>query len=90
MQNAKDISDQLENFKLNYIKQLKEEMLEGELIKRQVEEDIEREKMREVARQKRVAQMRSDLAEANKQMMQQKEADRLKDAEDDKRVAAHA
>ena len=42
--NAKDISDQLEAFKLNYIKTLKEEMLEGELIKRQVEEDLEREK----------------------------------------------
>ena len=27
--NAKDISEQLENFKLNFIKQLKEEMLEG-------------------------------------------------------------
>ena len=34
MENAKDISDQLEEFKINYIKQLKEEMLEGELIKR--------------------------------------------------------
>ena len=42
--NAKDISEQLETYKLNYIKQLKEEMLEGELIKRQTEEDLEREK----------------------------------------------
>lgn len=90
MQNAKDISDQLENFKLNYIKGLKEEMLEGELIKRQVEEDIEREKLREVGRQKRVAQMRNDLSQANKEMMQQKEADLLKDLEDEKRVAHHA
>jgi len=48
--NAKDISEQLENFKLNFIKQLKEEMLEGELIKRQTEEDLEREKQREIAR----------------------------------------
>ena len=32
--NARDISEQLESFKLNFIKQLKEEMLEGELIKR--------------------------------------------------------
>ena len=46
--NAKDISEQLENFKLSFIKQLKEEMLEGELIKRQTEEDLEREKLREV------------------------------------------
>ena len=44
MNNAQDISDQLEDFKLRYIKRMKEEMLEGELIKRQVEEDLEREK----------------------------------------------
>ena len=43
-ENAKNISDQLETFKLNYIKQIKEELLEGELIKRQAEEDLEREK----------------------------------------------
>jgi hypothetical protein len=48
--NAKSISDQLEEFKLNYIKTLKEEMLEGELIKRQVDEDLEREKQKELAR----------------------------------------
>ncbi len=33
-ENAKAISDQLEEFKLDYIKKIKEEMLEGELIKR--------------------------------------------------------
>lgn len=33
-ENSKNISDQLDNFKLNYIKQIKEELLEGELIKR--------------------------------------------------------
>ena len=88
--NAKDISDQLENFKLNYIKQLKEEMLEGELIKRQTEEDLEREKQREVARQQRVAQMRADFADANQQLLKIKEAERLKDAEDDKQIAKFA
>jgi uncharacterized membrane protein YheB (UPF0754 family) len=48
MDNSKAISDQLDEFKINYIKQLKEEMLEGELIKRQTEEDLEREKVREL------------------------------------------
>ena len=42
-------------------------MLEGELIKRQVEEDLEREKQKEIARQKRVAQNRMDLSKVNKQ-----------------------
>ena len=82
--NAKDISEQLENFKLNFIKQLKEEMLEGELIKRQVEEDLEREKQREIMRQQKVAQMRSDLAEANQQLMKMKESERLKEIEEEK------
>jgi hypothetical protein len=42
-------------------------MLEGELIKRQVEEDLEREKQKEVGRMKRVAQNRADLAKVNRQ-----------------------
>ena len=88
--NAKDISEQLENFKLSFIKQLKEEMLEGELIKRQTEEDLEREKLREVQRQKKVAQLRSDLAEANNQLMKIKEAELLKEVEEEKKIAMFA
>jgi len=88
--NAKDISEQLENFKLSFIKQLKEEMLEGELIKRQTEEDLEREKQREVQRQQKVAQMRSDLAEANEQLMQIKESERRKEVEEEKKIEAFA
>ena len=65
-------------------------MLEGELIKRQTEEDLEREKQREIARQQRVAQMRADFAEANQQLLKAKEAERLKDIEDDKKIAQFA
>jgi hypothetical protein len=64
--NAKSISNQLEEFKLKYIQNLKGEMLEGELIKRQADEDLEREKAREMARQKRAMQMKQELIEANK------------------------
>jgi hypothetical protein len=65
MENAKAISDQLEEFKITYIKQLKEEMLEGELIKRQTEEDLEREKIRELQRQKKAAGIKADIMKAN-------------------------
>jgi hypothetical protein len=65
MDNSKAISDQLDQFKINYIKLLKEEMLEGELIKRQAEEDIEREKVRELQRQKKAAEIKADIARAN-------------------------
>jgi len=66
MENSKAISDQLDEFKLNYIKTLKEEMLEGELIKRQAEEDLEREKVREVQRQKKMQSIKEDIAKANR------------------------
>lgn len=34
MRNAQMVTEQLEDFKLNYIKKLKEEQLEGELLKK--------------------------------------------------------
>jgi hypothetical protein len=48
------ISEQLEEFKLNYIKRMKQEQLEGELIKKQVEEELEKEKKREQDKLRRV------------------------------------
>ena len=65
-------------------------MLEGELIKRQTEEDMVREKQREIQRQQKVAQTRADLAEANKQLMRMKEAERLKEIEEEKKIEAFA
>lgn len=65
-------------------------MLEGELIKRQVEEDLEREKQKELARQKRVAEMRADLNEANRQQQKAKELAALQDLEEQARIDEHA
>lgn len=89
-ENSKNISDQLESFKLNYIKQIKEELLEGELIKRQVEEDLEREKQKEIGRQKKGAQIRADLAEANKNVLKQKQATLLEEVDTNKRIEEFA
>jgi len=50
MRNAKDIKKQLHEFKLNYVKGMQEDMLEGELIKRQVEDDLEKERKKEMDR----------------------------------------
>lgn len=76
MENAKAISDQLEEFKINYIKQLKEDMLEGELIKRQTEEDLEREKIRELQRQKKAAGIKADIMKANADQIRMAELSR--------------
>ena len=44
MKNAENLQTQLEDFKMSFIKRIKEDELEGELIKKQVEEELEREK----------------------------------------------
>lgn len=86
MENAKDISDQLEEFKINYIKQLKEEMLEGELIKRQTEEDLEREKIRELQRQKKAAGIKADIMKANADQIRAAELARQKELAEEARI----
>ena len=40
MQNQKIVGDQLQDFKMKYTKKIQEEMLEGELIKRQAQEEL--------------------------------------------------
>jgi len=90
MDNAEAISQQLEDFKLNYIKQLKEEMLEGELIKRQVNEDLEREKLKELARQKRIAEMKQSLVESNKEITRQRESDKKRELAEEIKIGEHA
>ena len=86
MDNAKAISDQLEEFKINYIKTLKEEMLEGELIKRQTEEDLEREKVRELQRQKKAAGIKADIMKANADQIRISELSRQKELEEEARI----
>ncbi len=86
MENAKAISDQLEEFKINYIKTLKEDMLEGELIKRQTEEDLEREKIRELQRQKKAAGIKADIMKANADQIRMAELSRQKELEEEARI----
>lgn len=50
MANSKVISDQLHEFKMKYIKRVKDDILEAELINRQVEEELQREAEKEAIR----------------------------------------
>lgn len=47
MDNAKVVKHQLHDFKLNHVRRLQEDMLEGELIKRSVLEELEKERQKE-------------------------------------------
>jgi hypothetical protein len=50
---AKVVKQQLHEFKHTYIKRIKEEMLEGELVKRKAKEELEVERLKEIERRKR-------------------------------------
>ena len=58
MKNAENILTQLEDYKMSYIKRMKEDELEGELIKKQVDEELAREKQKELDRRKAAANQR--------------------------------
>eukprot|EP00349_Pseudokeronopsis_sp_Brazil_P006919 CAMPEP_0202963324 /NCGR_PEP_ID=MMETSP1396-20130829/7307_1 /ASSEMBLY_ACC=CAM_ASM_000872 /TAXON_ID= /ORGANISM="Pseudokeronopsis sp., Strain Brazil" /LENGTH=56 /DNA_ID=CAMNT_0049684427 /DNA_START=592 /DNA_END=762 /DNA_ORIENTATION=+ len=53
MDNAKVIKQQLYDFKLGAIKRIKEERLEGEIMKRQAKENYEEQKKAEAERRKK-------------------------------------
>lgn len=65
MKNAENISTQLEDFKMSFIKRMKEDELEGELIKKQVEEDLGREKLKELERRKKASNRNEEFKVAN-------------------------
>ena len=65
MKNAENIDTQLEDFKMSFIKRLKEDELEGELIKKQVEEELTREKLKELERRKKAGKQKEDFKSAN-------------------------
>jgi hypothetical protein len=51
--NTKAISDQLHEFKMKYIKRMQDDMLEAELINRQVQEELQREAEKEAERKRK-------------------------------------
>jgi len=59
------VKQQLYEFKQSYIKRMKEEMLEGELVKRKAREDLENESLKELQRRGKQAKTREELKSAN-------------------------
>ena len=90
MQNTQSIQAQLEEFKLNYIKNMKQEELEGQLIKKQVEEELEKEKQKELERKQRVQQTRKEFETANEELLRIQAQIALKEQEEDRRILEHS
>lgn len=66
--NAKVIKDQLHQSKMNYIRKLKDDILEGQLIKRKASEDLEAARIAELQRRAKQARTREDLDSANQDL----------------------
>ena len=86
MDNATDINNQLEEFKMSYVKKLQEEMLEGELLKKQVEEDLEKERQKEINRILTNKKLQEEQKQANEHLKQIAEEKRQKEIDEEKKI----
>ncbi|CDW72209.1 UNKNOWN [Stylonychia lemnae] len=68
MDTAKVIKQQLYEFKVDHIKKLKNDRLEGKLIRKQVEDNIELERQKEFQRKLQQAKNREELNRANEEL----------------------
>ena len=87
--NSHMVTQQLEDFKLDYIKKLKEDELEGQLIKKQVEEELEREAQKDIKRQQKVVSIRAEFTRANEDLLKIQAQIALKEQEEEKRIEEH-
>ena len=88
--NTRAISDQLHEFKMKYIKRMQDDMLEAELINRQVKEELDREADKEAARKLKQLQQKETFRLANQDLLNQQERDRLKAKEDERKIEEYA
>lgn len=87
---AKVVKQQLHEFKHSYIRKIKEEMLEGELVKRRAREDLEAERLKELERRKRQAKTREELIKANEELKVYNASIKKRDQEEEAKQAEYA
>lgn len=90
MQNAQVIKRQLHDFKIKAIKQYKDERLEGELIKRQTQSDLEKEREKELQKRVQGAKTRQELTQANEDLKAYLAKQKKLEQEEEKKIAIYA
>lgn len=88
MDNSSMIKTQLEEFKNKHVQALQDEFLEGQLLKKQVEDDIEAERQKEIERQLKNRQLQEEQLQANRDheeyLRQLREKEKLEEKEIEK------
>jgi len=90
MANTKIVNDQLHAFKMKYIKRMQDEMLEAELINRQVKEELHREADKDQERKKKLLQQKQIFRKANEDLIEQQAKEKIKETEEGKRIEEYA
>ena len=90
MDNAKSITKQLNEFRNRYVKQMQEDFLEGELLKKQVEDDIEAARQKELDQIEANKRIQADQINANRQLEEIKLQQKQKEIQEDKDIQKFA
>jgi hypothetical protein len=88
--NVKLVDEQIKEFRNKYVQQLQDEYLEGELIKKQTEENMEIERQKEIDRQIKDRQIMEAQFRANKELKEILIEQRKKEEKEDKEIAKFA
>lgn len=88
--NAKMVQDQLDDFKMTFIKRLQDDEAEGKKIRSAVEEELEREKLKELEKKKKAAKQREEFKKANEELLKLQAQIALKEKEEERRIDEYA
>jgi Trichohyalin-plectin-homology domain len=87
---AKVVKQQLHEFKHTYIKRIKEELLEGELVKRKAKDELEVERLKELERKRLQARTREQLIKANEDLKVYNQGLKQKERDEEVKQAEYA
>jgi hypothetical protein len=90
MANSKVISDQLHEFKMKYIKRMQDEMLEAELINRQVKEELAREAQKDQDRKRKMQEQKETLRKANHDLIEAQGREKQKEMAEERMIEEYA
>ena len=86
----KTLKTQLNDTKKRIVKKMQEDYIEGQLMKKQAKEEIEKERKNELARRQRAVEAQSETKKANEYLQELKRQENLRQAEEVRRIMEYA
>jgi hypothetical protein len=86
----KTLKNQLHDTKKRIVKKMQEDYIEGQLMKKQAKEEIEKERKAELARRQRAVESQNETKKANEYLQELKRQEMIRQAEEEKRIMEYA